>query len=1240
MNSTILENYAKIKDPEKLVDILLDEQLHFFKVFEQEIGGNSRDKIIAILKIFKVIFAKIIEVYDEKSIQILTRVFHAKYFKSDVRQYFSFLEENVKNIVKSVHIDALQGYFFYLQNLDKVLYNDCEVRLFLEDEFKVFDLIVNTIKRNTEDEFEIEHPKERLCQKPISGGDFDPYCDKYQYKYYYRNLPIFPTTEDVHRGETPRLPENIIYGSYENVDHYLHTQFMLLREILVRPLHESVQKLILMVNSERKADENKPLKECLTRLEYDQSVLVYHDVSFEGAMMSNSGIIFTIKFDASPLKNIDWVDSARLLPGSILCLSSDLFKTLFFVIVVNRDEKKVKEGEIDVFLVLRSEYDDNEEHSKEEDFFIDFFTLVDGKKYLAVESVTYFEAYRHSLQCLKDFNWKMNFPFKDYIVDVSMNIKSPKYLKNGARYDLSCSAHALHRNNKDPEENMIKRIMRASQLKDIDITRNCTEIPWDLMDFDQSQFEAFHAALTREFVVIQGPPGCGKTYTALRIVQALLANRLHWCGTDDPEYSCPILILSYKNHALDQFLEGITKFVSDFVHQNPTDTRNYRSRNDLQNEALQKIIRVGGNCKSSFIKRLTLFERRKGFDFSKIPKKERQEYFKSRKTVEESFVRMTNLGIKYKRIRMGYKIAGREIYRYIKELGPQALSQLGININYSVNDEDDNPEDEISEAIMKWLGLDEVVNIKHYKKVSLELIRQEIHKNDKTEQKNEIKETDDATESQMTEEEEDIDEADESETPATRQWMKDRQIDPDEYKVDREIGVLGSELFVQEITDEMVAKCKDEEKRKVLEAALLVKRNVQNDDLMSETELEKLKNLKSLEPKNRWRLYRYWIDKFFDHVKKEFRLLNEKIAVSQKELARSRQTRDFLICREAWIVGMTVTGAAKYRKLVELLKPKIVIVEEAAEILEAHIVSILTENTQHLILIGDHQQLRPIPGIQELATIHNMEISLFERMVKNEMTYYQLQNQHRMRPIISSLLRKNIYNVLNDHESVKKFKNLPFTCGTNLFFLNHNKLEDKRSFRHGCSCANSHEVEFVVELARYFVSCGIDASQITILTTYNAQLELIKKKILSEYWDMFVKRLDMDQKKNGEKPKSEFKMRISTVDGFQGEENDIILISFVRSNIRDDIGFLKISNRVCVALSRARKGMFCIGNFEKMRSISELWQNILAVVKDQNAIGDKIKLGCKCKSKEFDDPKRLKMYNATLRKCSKCFTGI
>jgi len=118
---------------------------------------------------------------------------------------------------------------------------------------------------------------------------------------------------------------------------------------------------------------------------------------------------------------------------------------------------------------------------------------------------------------------------------------------------------------------------------------------------------------------------------------------------------------------------------------------------------------------------------------------------------------------------------------------------------------------------------------------------------------------------------------------------------------------------------------------------------------------------------------------------------------------------------------------------------------------------------------------------------------------------------------------------------------------------------------------------------------GYEPKQITILSTYSGQLFSFKKKM----------------------PRTEFNgVRVSTVDNYQGEENDIILLSLVRSNKEGAIGFLGIDNRVCVALSRAKHALYCIGNFSQLCSKSGLWQKIMTYVHSVKKVGDGVLLQC------------------------------
>jgi len=76
----------------------------------------------------------------------------------------------------------------------------------------------------------------------------------------------------------------------------------------------------------------------------------------------------------------------------------------------------------------------------------------------------------------------------------------------------------------------------------------------DSLGFNESQMRAFKLALTKLFALIQGPPGTGKTYVGLKIARALLDNSSLW---NKGKEKSPILMASYTNHALDQFLEGL-----------------------------------------------------------------------------------------------------------------------------------------------------------------------------------------------------------------------------------------------------------------------------------------------------------------------------------------------------------------------------------------------------------------------------------------------------------------------------------------------------------------------------------------------------------------------------------------------------------------------------------------------------------------------------------------------------------
>ena len=362
---------------------------------------------------------------------------------------------------------------------------------------------------------------------------------------------------------------------------------------------------------------------------------------------------------------------------------------------------------------------------------------------------------------------------------------------------------------------------------------------------------------------------------------------------------------------------------------------------------------------------------------------------------------------------------------------------------------------------------------------------------------------------------------------------------------------------------------------------------------MSIERAQEIPDITQLNEKERWSLYRYWVNQHLHECKQAVADHVEMYTHFCEEYKKAQSELESSVLYSAAVVGMTTTGAAKYHSILHKIRPKIVLIEEAAEVLESHIVTTLTASTQQVILIGDHQQLRPKPNDYHLATDYNLEVSLFERLLKNKIAFKALEVQHRMRPEIAQLICPYIYENLINASSVCNYDRVK-GVKHDVFFIDHNVSEDDSSDSDMMSHSNTLEAEFAVRLCHYFIKLGYQRCQITILTMYRGQLLKMKKMMPKIVFDG---------------------VRVSAVDDFQGEENDIIILSLVRSNNEGKIGFLKKSNRVCVALSRAKNGLFVIGNFTILREKDEPWPSIIHEMEKKGLVQKALPLGCSIHNK-------------------------
>ena len=350
-----------------------------------------------------------------------------------------------------------------------------------------------------------------------------------------------------------------------------------------------------------------------------------------------------------------------------------------------------------------------------------------------------------------------------------------------------------------------------------------------------------------------------------------------------------------------------------------------------------------------------------------------------------------------------------------------------------------------------------------------------------------------------------------------------------------------------------------------------------------------------------------WIQPQLDLLESTMKGLQD----NAEALRALRQSNDLRVLKSSKIVGCTTVAAARYQGMIN---PSVVIVEEAGEILESHVLANIGKSCEQLIMIGDHKQLRPKIDNYRLAVESkngfDLNSSLFERLVvapETEIPVIPLTIQHRMRPEISRIIRDmGLYGELIDHENTKGRRHVSGVANDVVFITHQHaeKLDETTAALGMATKINLYEVDMVVRIAKYIIQQGqYPLDQVTILTPYLGQLSLIRKKLEESQIGSFVNdqdfsdlaRLDLNEGSTGQGDK---KIRLATVDNFQGEESDVVIVSLVRSNPRDGrIGFLTSEERINVLFSRAREGMYIVGNLDSLaecasKSGRELWSNL------------------------------------------------
>ena len=324
---------------------------------------------------------------------------------------------------------------------------------------------------------------------------------------------------------------------------------------------------------------------------------------------------------------------------------------------------------------------------------------------------------------------------------------------------------------------------------------------------------------------------------------------------------------------------------------------------------------------------------------------------------------------------------------------------------------------------------------------------------------------------------------------------------------------------------------------------------------------------------------------------------------------------------EARVIACTLVGSAHH--LLEGMKFGTLFIDEAAQALEAAC-WIPMKRASRVILAGDHCQLPPT--VKSIAALRaGLGKTLMERIAENKPEVVTLLKiQYRMNDEIMRFSSDWFYggkvesapqikyrSVLDyDHpitwidtgeeSEERRVKSEEFNSSSDdaseeseeqensSLFTHHSSLYKEQFVGESFGRINKAEAELtLLTLAEYFTKIGkqrvlSESIDVGIISPYRAQVQYLKKLIKKYEFFKPYRRL----------------ISVNTVDGFQGQERDVILISLVRSNDEGQIGFLKDLRRMNVAMTRARMKLIILGNKDTMTKhpfYKKLWEYVEAI---------------------------------------------
>ncbi|RYP86635.1 hypothetical protein DL769_000703 [Monosporascus sp. CRB-8-3] len=377
-----------------------------------------------------------------------------------------------------------------------------------------------------------------------------------------------------------------------------------------------------------------------------------------------------------------------------------------------------------------------------------------------------------------------------------------------------------------------------------------------------------------------------------------------------------------------------------------------------------------------------------------------------------------------------------------------------------------------------------------------------------------------------------------------------------------------------------------------------------------------------MEPALRNEYLTKWVEALIQEKVEGVEELTTTFDLNQQRIDDLYNTSKVEVLRSKRVIGCTTTAAAMQQKLIRAARPDVILVEEAGEILESHVLTAMSPSVKQLILIGDHKQLRPKVNNYALTVEkgdgYDLNVSLFERLIRQGFRHTTLRRQHRMDPEISRFPRALMYPDLEDgHRTASR----PMIDGLldRVIFMNHEHPEtelpsiaDRRDVGFKASKQNKFESMMVLRLVRYLAQQGYGTDKMVVLTPYLGQLRLLRQTLEQEN-DPILNDLDASALiQAGLMTQAASKVNKRPLHNYQGEESDIVIASLTRGNKRGEIGFMAAAERLNVLITRARNCLIMIGNMDTFMSSKgkATWVKFFEMLKERDHLYDGIPVRC------------------------------